>query len=66
MLIVIRDMECILIYFNRCMLFKQENCGLLLICIKLIMQDFEKSNQLKQIRNVVYMFISSQAIYKRK
>lgn len=33
---------------------------------QLVMQDFEESNQLKQIRNVVYMFINSQAIFKRK
>lgn len=66
MLIVIWDMECILIYFNTSMLFKQENCGVLLLDTKLAMQDFEESNQLKQATNVVYMFINSQAIFKRK
>lgn len=63
---MIRSMECILIYFNRCMLFKEENCGLLLIDIKSIMLDFEQSNQLKQVRNVVYVFINSQVICKTK
>lgn len=35
----------------------------LLVDTKLVMQDVEETNQLKQVRNVVYLFINSQTYF---